>query len=184
MRRSRSDWDYPIDFILIVLSLVAVSVCALPGCAFSTDPLDPGREGQGAAGSVAVSVQALTPGDWNVNNTNRNMRRPGRTTALAAVMRGAFPQCVFRCQATTDGISYCDGCGQRIYTSGCETTGDNAERCGLGIGFVTAGYMQWGTTSPPNPDGSWDGSGRWGGCPNNVFAMDELKTRVFPYCER
>lgn len=57
MRRSRSDWDYPIDFILIVLSLIAVSVCALPGCEFETDPLDPGRENRGgSAGSVAVSV--------------------------------------------------------------------------------------------------------------------------------
>jgi hypothetical protein len=135
-------------------------------------------------GSVGVTAEALTAGDWFVNNTDRNMNLPSRLTALAGVVRGALPQCKFHCY--TDGETRrCNSTtcpSAQVYTYNCVTTGPNAERCDLGIGLATAGYMQWsGSLTPGN--NHWDGGGRWGGCPNNVFSMDNTKTRVFPYCQ-
>lgn len=131
--------------------------------------------------SVQVNVESLTAGNYYINNTDINLNYPSRTAAFAAVMRGAIPGCLFHCY-TSGGQSFCQGknqcSGTLTYATNCQTVSSVTERCDVGIGLATAGFMNWTIRGQH----AFDGTSKWGGCPANTLSFDASHTEVFPYC--
>lgn len=147
--------------LLLVLSVILVALCATPGCSFETDPLDPSRENRGAAGSVAVSTQAVTVFDqsFTFNNSyhptsggglTRSMDLADRMNACVRAWGRTFPTNQYTCDFAT-GRATCtapQNPSSPLYVYDCRpnAAGSSVERCELGVGMFTAGYCLWNTT--------------------------------------